>query len=148
MWQVCFKFCFKNRLEQNSHEKIHDENREFVCKFCNKRYPKKFTLNDHMRKYHTMVENFKCNICDKNFKLERVLKRHNMEQHEEGSRLFNCSHCNYSSKRPTAVRHHLKNVHCQVLPDQSYVPCLLTNKNQYQQILTKHQQIKKIIPAN
>ncbi|XP_016960570.1 gastrula zinc finger protein XlCGF52.1 [Drosophila biarmipes] len=74
-----------------------------VCEICGNGYPRKSTLDSHMRR-HNDERPYECEICHKSFHVNYQLKRH-IRQHT-GARPYTCQYCQRSfADRTSLVKH-------------------------------------------
>ncbi|XP_017060668.2 transcription factor Ouib isoform X1 [Drosophila ficusphila] len=74
-----------------------------VCEICGNGYPRKSTLDTHMRR-HNNERPFECEICHKSFHVNYQLKRH-IRKHT-GSKPYTCQYCQRSfADRTSLVKH-------------------------------------------
>ncbi|XP_039483501.1 zinc finger protein 337 [Drosophila santomea] len=52
-----------------------------VCEICNRKFTRKFFLNDHMNKAHLNKRNFTCEICGANFYSQGTMQTHRKAVH-------------------------------------------------------------------
>ncbi|XP_063585818.1 protein krueppel-like [Penaeus indicus] len=64
---------FSQELKQ--HEKIHTDEKGFVCLYCEKKFFEKLAMSRHMKR-NTGRKQFKCTYCDKSFKAKCILRKH------------------------------------------------------------------------
>ncbi|EDW96093.2 uncharacterized protein Dyak_GE25095 [Drosophila yakuba] len=74
-----------------------------VCEICGNGYPRKSTLDTHMRR-HNDERPYECEICHKSFHVNYQLKRH-IRQHT-GAKPYTCQYCHRSfADRTSLVKH-------------------------------------------
>ncbi|EDV94880.1 transcription factor Ouib [Drosophila grimshawi] len=74
-----------------------------VCNICGNSYPRKSTLDTHMRR-HNNERPYECEICHKSFHVNYQLMRH-IRQHT-GARPYSCENCQRSfTDRTSLVKH-------------------------------------------
>ncbi|XP_017085035.2 histone-lysine N-methyltransferase PRDM9 [Drosophila eugracilis] len=74
-----------------------------VCEICGNGYPRKSTLDTHMRR-HNNERPYECEICHKCFHVNYQLKRH-IRQHT-GAKPYTCQYCQRSfAERTSLVKH-------------------------------------------
>ncbi|XP_017020345.1 zinc finger protein 852 isoform X1 [Drosophila kikkawai] len=74
-----------------------------VCEICGNGYPRKSTLDTHMRR-HTNERPFECEICHKSFHVNYQLMRH-IRQHT-GAKPYKCQYCQRCfADRTSLVKH-------------------------------------------
>ncbi|KAH8278392.1 hypothetical protein KR018_001550 [Drosophila ironensis] len=75
----------------------------FVCDVCGNGYPRKSTLDTHMRR-HNNERPYECEICQKRFHVNYQLMRH-IRQHT-GAKPYTCQYCQRSfADRTSLVKH-------------------------------------------
>uniref|UniRef100_A0A336MSR4 CSON006205 protein n=1 Tax=Culicoides sonorensis TaxID=179676 RepID=A0A336MSR4_CULSO len=102
---VCGKV-FASRNNVNSHSKSHlpEHERQYKCKFCERRFNKQSTCIEHER-FHTGEKPFKCETCGKAYARSQTLKDHKREHTGEG---YKCSVCARMFTDRGNFRHHMK----------------------------------------
>ncbi|XP_036672593.3 transcription factor Ouib [Drosophila suzukii] len=74
-----------------------------VCEICGNGYPRKSTLDSHMRR-HNNERPYECEICHQSFHVNYQLKRH-IRQHT-GARPYTCQYCHRTfADRTSLVKH-------------------------------------------
>ena len=86
------------------HQKVHSDDKPFVCDQCQYSAKSKWTFKKHYRK-HTLEKPFKCQICEYAASLSSNLTRH-MRIHT-GSKPFKCPYCDYSCNNHENLRKHV-----------------------------------------
>ncbi|XP_034485678.1 transcription factor Ouib [Drosophila innubila] len=77
--------------------------RSHVCDICGNSYPRKSTLDTHMRR-HNNERPYQCEICQKTFHVNYQLMRH-IRQHT-GARPYSCQYCQRNfADRTSLVKH-------------------------------------------
>ena len=83
---------FKSLYSLKSHiDIIHKKIVSFECEVCNKNYPRRSSLNRHMR-LHTGNYPFMCDVCGKGFNSGSRFKTHMLKH--KGLKSFKCEYCN------------------------------------------------------
>ena len=107
----------KGKKKYQRHRKTH----LIQCKFCDKRFHKRYLLENHMR-LHTGEKPFLCDICGTKFYTNVHLSQHNQRHHS--AKKFQCQICGkYYQDRRGVVRHTkthagIKPFHCEVCGKQ------------------------------
>uniref|UniRef100_A0A671X319 Zinc finger protein 2-like n=1 Tax=Sparus aurata TaxID=8175 RepID=A0A671X319_SPAAU len=119
---------------QNNEEPVGDVKcnvggKPFSCTICGKRYPRRNSLNDHM-KLHSEGKRFGCSVCKKTFQWRAGLERH-MRIHT-GEKPFSCCFCGLEFAQNSSLISHLR-VHtgekpfkCSICKAQFRVSCNLS----------------------
>ena len=119
---------------QNNEEPVGDGKcnvggKPFSCTICGKRYPRRNSLNDHM-KLHSEGKRFGCSVCKKTFQWRAGLERH-MRIHT-GEKPFSCCFCGLEFAQNSSLISHLR-VHtgekpfkCSICKAQFRVSCNLS----------------------
>ena len=79
-----------------------------MCSFCDKKYSRADSLNDHVRAIHKKT--IPCSICSMAFSSKQTLQRHQLTHTSE--RPHHCLTCGSSFKRRDALTYHEQTVHC------------------------------------
>ena len=67
---------FPHRGYLSQHVKaFHDKEKKYACKFCNKTYPWRASLFGHIKSVHEKIS-FSCEFCNKPFTSKGYLKKH------------------------------------------------------------------------
>ena len=81
--------CYSNQRTLTHHcERVHGHPSRFPCKKCNKRFPTRRLLQEHMDSHRG--ERYRCNICDLSFTTSKGLRRHHL-RHEVRSKDNSCA---------------------------------------------------------
>lgn len=83
-------------------------NLSFICKICNKTFPKSKGLNRHMQLHGDKL--YKCNKCDKSYSRSDHLKRH-LISHGEDKKPFACEFCIQKFSNKSHLNRHIKIIH-------------------------------------
>ena len=144
----------------------HSDSSRFVCDICNRKFKRKFVLQNHKETHlekglacdvckkcfssarklethgiiHLDAGPFPCTKCDRAFKRTILLKRH-LSSHQEKtiSDKYFCQMCNGSFNHAKSLKSHTINFHCDERPF-SCLPCGNTFKNE--NALKHHSQYK------
>ncbi|XP_026468904.1 zinc finger protein OZF-like isoform X2 [Ctenocephalides felis] len=103
-------FVYKCGLE--SHERIHRSEKPFTCKYCNKSFKQKMGLHVHKR-LHTGEKPYQCQICSKTF--NQVAHLHSHLLTHTGEKKFECNVCHKRFALSEGLRYH-KMIHTGELP--------------------------------
>ncbi|XP_068189778.1 zinc finger protein 271-like [Antennarius striatus] len=79
--------------------------KRFSCSICGKSYPRKSSLNDHMR-LHAEGKHFSCSVCRKKFLWRTGFERH-MRVHT-GEKPYSCYFCNGCFAQKSSLVSHLR----------------------------------------
>ncbi|CAL9700814.1 unnamed protein product [Knipowitschia caucasica] len=92
--------CVRKGLSKNS----------FLCKFCQKEFPKKSEIEKHIQ-VHAGKKPFQCNLCRKRFcktrELSKHLKKHDAEKKYDAEKKFQCTFCGKAFMENNNLRRHL-----------------------------------------
>ncbi|XP_037956737.1 protein suppressor of hairy wing-like isoform X1 [Teleopsis dalmanni] len=131
----CIK-CQTSFTDLNSlklHKKEHTDNQakqtKFVCRYCERTCPNKFTLKIHER-IHTKELPFVCDTCSKSFKSLREVKVH--RRYHTGEKPYECPSCLKCFTTKEVLNRH-KKVHTN---DRKYV-CNMCEKSFIQHVHLK-----------
>lgn len=96
---------FANNTKFHDHCKrqIPLEVQGFQCSHCNKFYPTKNILKEHMRNH---VFHYKCPICSMTCDSPSALQRHQLYRHSD-ERKFSCKMCEHKAKSRQDLEYHL-----------------------------------------
>ncbi|XP_033231805.1 zinc finger protein 816-like [Belonocnema kinseyi] len=90
---------------------------QFSCKFCNKKFKRKFVRNDHVDRVHHKASSKKsamrhyCDLCTRSYKWSKNLCRHKRIDHAAVQPQFNCDVCDYKAKRKYYLTRHIISKH-------------------------------------
>ncbi|KAF0046967.1 hypothetical protein F2P81_000600 [Scophthalmus maximus] len=130
---ICGKRCV-SEIYLNLHSRIHDENYEHRCKYCNATFktrgdkfkheqihqdrkdpykcpdcPQTFTTNKERHVHlseHKVEMGFKCGVCGLEFKERNHLRRHSVVH--SGLKPHKCSVCQRSFNQPSHLKSHMR----------------------------------------
>lgn len=88
------------------HKKIHNEQRVFKCKYCDKGFPDKLEQRQHIKLEHHKGTMFLCSECGQSFMRNDYLLVH-MRRHS-GIKPYKCKFCPKAFPRATDLRVHEK----------------------------------------
>nr|XP_046273183.1 gastrula zinc finger protein XlCGF52.1-like [Scatophagus argus] len=87
------------------HNGIQTGGKPFSCSVCGKRYPRRNSLNDHLR-LHSEGKRFSCSVCKKTFQWRAGLVRH-MRIHT-GEKPYSCYFCDLRFAQNSSLISHLR----------------------------------------
>lgn len=112
---------YKSELEQ--HERTHEENRQFCCEICGRRYKEKTDLSKHVKKIHLNLprkqtnkkkvvtkEEFQCELCSKIILGENSYLTHKI-LHNIPPGSLECSECGMKLKNEKSIKTHVFRQH-------------------------------------
>lgn len=82
---VCFKQ-YNKQFKLSNHRNVHTREKEFKCKFCDKVYMFRRSLQLHLKLHEN---GYKCEVCNENFVQKLKLKRHQIQHMVEKNRQMN-----------------------------------------------------------
>ncbi|CAG2177209.1 unnamed protein product [Oppiella nova] len=88
------------------HQKVHSDDKPWVCDQCDYTAKSKWTFKKHYRK-HTKEKPFQCPHCEYASSLSSNLRRH--VRIHTGSKPFKCPYCNYRCNNHENLRKHVLN---------------------------------------
>ncbi|CAL8137034.1 unnamed protein product [Orchesella dallaii] len=98
-----------SKLEMRQFKKIQNQE-NYTCPHCPKKFPQKARLNMHIGRMHPQHRSEKhCKICSISFLTPGRLETHMRQVH--GGRPFPCKHCKSSFKLINHLRQHIASVH-------------------------------------
>ena len=96
---------FKSLELLSDHQKtLHDNNRQFACRYCSKRFNDKYNMRKHVL-IHVGEKRHKCQFCDKAFLRKDHLRSH-LQTHY--NRKFGCKVCGKSFRTIELYQRHAK----------------------------------------
>ena len=114
--KICNKtFGTKQRLL--IHERIHENNKCEICKFCKKAFADPSTLRNHIFNIHVnepMLNPFICRFCHKKFQSKSKLKSHlhvHLKKEERRTDTFRCTVCAKTFTTKSNCRRHIRKFH-------------------------------------
>lgn len=114
--QICSKsFASKNGLQR--HERIHTEQRSFMCEVCGMSFWSNYELKMHIINRHGETRAYadnplKCEICSKGFARKALLDRHQRMHTKENP--FPCDVCGKKFRHKFSVKAHVKKFHSDI----------------------------------
>ncbi|XP_025837539.1 zinc finger protein 260-like [Agrilus planipennis] len=135
-------FCsklFKHLGELKRHEKIHLNERSYMCEICNKSYNTGPVLATHKIIVHTDPDEWRyiCQHCDKKFPIKSSLDQHVMRHHTNASDTYICYHCNESFDSRVLIIAHIKSKHSKTSQQRSK-ECHVCNKMYINQVVLEN----------
>ncbi|XP_074542176.1 uncharacterized protein LOC141802539 [Halichoeres trimaculatus] len=100
--------CASSSEQKRKLQKLEDKDKKeksFCCSVCEKRFPFKCYLKQHMR-YHSGEKPFTCSVCGKSFALKKNLRRHSFVH--SGEKPHSCSQCGKRFARRHSLIEHMK----------------------------------------
>ncbi|XP_072014539.1 uncharacterized protein [Amphiura filiformis] len=134
--EVAFENCYTASAEADISHEVKDYNMDtyerktrhgvyknglYFCKFCNKSYHKRSSLQKHS-KLHSLKERFLCSVCSKEFMWEQTLREH--EQRHFGTLPYKCDICGKGFSAKARLERH-ETVHSKKKPFK----CEICGKN-------------------
>eukprot|EP00088_Acartia_fossae_P052626 TRINITY_DN5953_c0_g1_i6.p1 TRINITY_DN5953_c0_g1~~TRINITY_DN5953_c0_g1_i6.p1 ORF type:complete len:854 (-),score=140.61 TRINITY_DN5953_c0_g1_i6:424-2985(-) len=124
--RICDKR-FVDNSSMNKHIKIHQDDFALKCRVCHKQFKNKSNLTKHSA-VHDEIKQHVCHLCNKRFSVKRNLKRH-METHDQKSSTEKkekwrlCFLCNEPFTNPDDLSVHLKKIHPEMAPMETFWRC-------------------------
>ncbi|GAB0097504.1 zinc finger protein 354A-like isoform X1 [Sergentomyia squamirostris] len=106
-WESC-TYTSKTPTALRAHERIHNGEKPFQCKMCEKSFSSNNSLNSHFAHKHG-APHHQCESCEKSFKVIDSLKKHVARIHLE--RKFSCDFCEKKFASNADVRRHKRDSH-------------------------------------
>ena len=133
--------CHKEYRDLQHHIKYtHDQDKQFECFHCEKKFQAKQILTNHIQSVHLDQHKRKCPLCAKDISLNNFT-RHIKEGHNKVKKL--CPHCDKEFGMSN-LRKHIRNVHnneCVICPDCGKT---FSISNLRKHILSVHEKLKNI----
>ncbi|XP_070700989.1 uncharacterized protein [Pempheris klunzingeri] len=101
---ICGKRCV-SEIALTSHSRIHDENYEHRCKYCNTTFKTKVDKHTHEQTHLTEGKPYKCSDCSETFATNKERRIH-LEDHR-GLPQLKCHICGIEFNRSRALQRHL-----------------------------------------
>ncbi|KAM4557162.1 uncharacterized protein V3H82_016968 [Fundulus diaphanus] len=101
---ICGKRCV-NEVALNFHSRVHNENYEFRCKFCNVAFKLKADKFAHEQIHVTQGKPYKCPDCSETFATNKERRVH-LENHR-GAIELKCRFCGLEFFRALSIQRHL-----------------------------------------
>jgi len=109
---ICLRY-FKRLYTLETHIRVHDGSKPFMCQFCGKGFRQSGTKLNHVRAVHLEEKPFVCSYCDKKFSHKSSLVVH--ERIHTKEKPFQCETClKRFTDRATYQKH--KPIHYDVKP--------------------------------
>ncbi|XP_056248150.1 transcriptional repressor CTCF-like [Seriola aureovittata] len=109
---ICGKRCV-SEVALNSHSRVHNENYEHPCKYCNITFKTKVDKITHEQIHLTQGKPYKCPDCSETFATNKERRTH-LEDHR-GPKQLKCHICGIEFLWPLSLQRHLA-VHTGVKP--------------------------------
>lgn len=104
-------FCeFKLPTKDKSRFKTHFRKHTETCLFCDRKFCKKFTAQQHMAKCHPDKTIYRCSGCNRLFSKSEDLREHESIDCSK-RRSFECVFCKYRHRLWCNLKSHMKKVH-------------------------------------
>ncbi|XP_063697608.1 zinc finger protein 845-like [Culicoides brevitarsis] len=109
----CCGSVFYTKRSVVTHADRHLAPTDYMCSICNKMMPNKATLKDHMDRHRPDEEkNYVCDICEKRFYREYHLIYHTRQVHKkEREEKHTCVECNKSYSTRWVLEQHMRRFH-------------------------------------
>ncbi|XP_074507359.1 uncharacterized protein LOC141777206 [Sebastes fasciatus] len=101
---ICGKRCVSENALR-THSRIHDENYEFRCKYCEVKFKRKADKMTHQQIHLTQKKPFKCPDCSETFATNQQRKIH-LDDHR-GPQQLKCHICGVEFLWPLCLQRHL-----------------------------------------
>uniref|UniRef100_A0A3B4XI85 Transcriptional repressor CTCF-like n=1 Tax=Seriola lalandi dorsalis TaxID=1841481 RepID=A0A3B4XI85_SERLL len=101
---ICGKRCV-SEVALNSHSRVHNENYEHPCKYCNITFKTKVDKITHQQIHLTQGKPYKCPDCSETFATNKERRTH-LEDHR-GPQELKCHICGIEFNRLLSIRRHL-----------------------------------------
>lgn len=113
---VCNK-AFWNNFELNVHNRIHTNERPYLCEECGKTFSMRRAMNKHIITVHgkdvklrcPVNKLIKCPVCEKTFRWKYELTKHEVVHTKE--RPFACGICGMRFTQSSSMRSHIRSFH-------------------------------------
>mmetsp|Transcript_29013 Transcript_29013/g.112810 ORF Transcript_29013/g.112810 Transcript_29013/m.112810 type:complete len:138 (+) Transcript_29013:562-975(+) len=107
--KVCFTRC-RTAAHLRYHRFLHGESRLHPCHKCEIAFPRKFSLQSHIRCVHEKERKFACTSCNSKFFYRKDLLKHNAAVHER-KRPYRCQYCRASFGKKEHLTRHYRTLH-------------------------------------
>ncbi|XP_040923971.1 zinc finger protein 271-like isoform X2 [Betta splendens] len=101
---ICGKRCV-SEIALNNHNRIHDENYEHRCKYCNVTFKTKVDKVTHEQIHVIDGKPYKCSDCSETFATNKERKVH--MEHHRGPKQLTCHICGIDFLWPLSLQRHL-----------------------------------------
>ncbi|XP_050329810.1 transcription factor grauzone-like isoform X1 [Bactrocera neohumeralis] len=108
---ICNKQLISRKNYAHHMHSLHpaEENLQFACKLCPKKFSKKYILDTHIKTRH-MPKDHICNICDKAFSRIWILEQHEKAVHRNEFESV-CEICGKRLRNAANLQYHMDNIH-------------------------------------
>ncbi|XP_039961835.1 transcription factor grauzone-like [Bactrocera tryoni] len=108
---ICNKQLISRKNYANHMHSLHpaEENLQFACKLCPKKFSKQYILDSHIKMRH-MPKDHICNLCDKAFASIWILKQHEKAVHRNEFESV-CEICGKRLRNAANLQYHMDNIH-------------------------------------
>ena len=86
--------------------------KKFKCEECDKAFPARAKLKDHVIIIHRKIKRFECHICGEKAFTKHGIKKH-IERHGKGE-VFKCEHCDFETDMRNQKYKHIASAHKKV----------------------------------
>ncbi|CAD5208116.1 unnamed protein product [Bursaphelenchus xylophilus] len=105
-----------------------DEDKQFMCRFCNKDFRRPDILSRHLRR-HTGEKPFCCDCCGRHFSRSDHLRTHRRTHTDE--KPYKCDVCPYAARRRDVLTRHMSTRH-QQKAGPSFLPRRVRKSQKYE----------------
>ena len=107
-------FCTLSSSNLAQHLRVHNDEKNFECRNCNRKFRSSSNLKTHIRAIHTKERMFACDFCEKKFATQWQKKSHTKTNHiRKREASYDCSviGCDRSFLKYQSLAAHLKSGH-------------------------------------